>query len=321
MASQFNIVEAAYPSIEVSGGYPIVASDNIVVSIEANNNYVIGITSKNNQYIYNRGNYKSEYLLHKGQLRTAQTYLEPYSDAQIVISTTAISLNQLTSGYLSIKGSEADRYFSLIGRSGNQTCEVAFSVVYLESKDKIYEKKSISSHKFSLKSTDQLYVPLNEYFGGSDLKYTVGELDPHLSMNLRQIKKIKVNTSMTEMENYQIVGINVNKFYLIGVKQPSVIVQLCKVDNEIADCEDYYQSDDVNSTVSAIHGARRYNGQKILIFGLSYDQVFRSLNLDDPKFSYVGTSTGYQYSQVLIGQKYTFFCLKKDNTVTVQYDL
>ena len=189
-----------------------------------------------------------------------------------------------------------------MGRSGKAICEVKFAIKYLADRNTIYQKKEFNKHKFTLKSSDSLVIDPYVYFGGSSLRFDTSKVDKKLKTDFSGIDKYKLNNGLKGMDHYQIVGIDQSHFYLVGVKQPDIYIQLCTLnDNNSVDCKETYHDTYVNSSVTTIHGARRKNKEKMVIFGYDYDQVFSSLDLDKPSNSWTMTQTGYQYSQILVG--------------------
>lgn len=143
----------------------------------------------------------------------------------------------------------------------------------------IAKKIPLEGKSFKVDPVKGLQIPLDSYFGGSDLDYKIPEqtkANNDFTFDIKHMNQYKFTPTFEQTEASTILQLSPTSFYYIGVntiKDFFVYIDICTVNGEAIDCVNYAKVQQISKTkkaVESIKAERRSNGQSIVIWSYKY---------------------------------------------------
>lgn len=239
--------------------YEVDPSDGLIASLQTSKSHVAFTTLNKNLYIYERSQHKINYLL---------TKLEMIGDTQFVLSkenSFVFSFAQLVAQsayvaqpFLQISQLKGDQSIKITAKSTTQECSLQLSLKLSADSNNIVKKIPLEGKSFKVDPVKGLQIPLDSYFGGSDLDYKIPEqanANKDFTFEIKHMSQYKFTPTFAQTEASTVLQLSSSSFYYIGVntiKDYYVYIDICTVNGETIDCVNFAKVEQISKTKKAI---------------------------------------------------------------------
>lgn len=126
----------------------------------------------------------------------------------------------------------------------------------------IANKIPLEGKSFKVDPIKGLQIPLDSYFGGSDLDYKIPEqtnANKDFTFEIKHMNQYKFTPTFAQTEASTILQLSSSSFYYIGVntiKDYYVYVDICTIDHEEIYCANYAKIEQISKTKKAIESVK-----------------------------------------------------------------
>lgn len=248
------------------------------------------ITSNGNLNIYQRNEYKINYLLYKRATSIYTSFLLSQKK-NIIFSLTNKNIESIViaPAYIEINNVSAKKSVKIIAKSVIETCQASLTLTYLEKSSQIINKKDIQKKLFKVNPSQDLNIKLNEYFAGANLVYQLDQNainNKDFDITLSHVGTYDFVQTFPTAEAQVLVNIDEKSFYFVGVntiKESHAYIDICSLDNGQISCKAYGSAILLGNkrSIATIKGAKTASGEYYVGWSYKYSGVFQCLNIKD----------------------------------------
>lgn len=154
--------------------YEVDTSDSLIVGLQVSKTLLSFTTLNKNIYIYERNQYKINYLLAKVE-DIADTLFVLSHEKNFIFSFAANTAQSsyVAQPFLQISNLAADKVVQVTAKSTSQVCSLTLNLKSIPNNDDIVNKKPLDGQNFKIDQITGLEIQLDDYFGGSNLEYSI----------------------------------------------------------------------------------------------------------------------------------------------------
>jgi hypothetical protein len=260
--------------------YEVDPSDSLIASLQTSKSHLSFTTLNKNFYIYERSEHKINYLLTKIEdigdtlylLSQENSYV--FSFAQLLAQSAYVA-----QPYLEISKVDADKTVKITAKSETETCTLQLNLKSVANSDNIIDKIPLADKTFKVDSVRGLELRLDNYFGGSDLKYNLPKMEnanKDFDFDINHLSQYTITPTFPPAEASTILQLTPTSFYYIGIntiQEYFTYIDICTVNGAKIDCVFFAKVESISKTkkaIEAITTARRSNGQSLVVWSFKY---------------------------------------------------
>lgn len=193
----------------------------------------------------------------------------------------------------------------------------------------IAKKILLEGKSFKVDTVKGLQIPLDSYFGGSDLNYKIPEQsneNKDFTFEIKHMNQYKFTPTFDQTEASTILQLSSSSFYYIGVntiKDYYVYVDICTVDAEVIYCVKFAKVEQISKTkkaVESIKAERRSNGQSVVIWSYKYSGRAEWVYIERKAVGFTDHSYPLAYTSLHITDSYFILVSKTGRYVSVLFE-